>query len=154
MQKKKKDPDETNKSIRLSAGIAHGLVTSPIMDQVLKKQFPIKTSYWLARILRKIQSELTDFNRLRQTLLEKYGEKDPKTGRLAVINGAVDLGKNMAAFQKDYAELAEIELDIGFYPLPIDLERWPDLSIDEMLWLAPLLAEDDNEGRQTKDEGR
>ena len=128
-------------TIRIAAGLAQELISSPVMGQVLKKEFPVKTSYWLSRILRRLQSEMVDFNQQRHALLEKYGAKDEK-GQFIIVAGQVQLGENAQVFAQAYSELAEIEIDVGFHPLVLDMERCPDLTTEEMLWLAPLLAEE------------
>ncbi len=117
---------------------------------VLKKDLPGgKTSYWLARAAVDINKEFQVFEDTRKKMIEgKYGKKytkDKKDGKGKVIekkgelimkvkkdadgNEAKDERGNVlstyvltdqVAFNKEYMELAEVEVSIKYEPRPID----------------------------------
>ncbi len=119
----------------------------PIMDTlpvVLKKDLPGgKTSYWLARAFVDLQKEFKVLEETRKKLIDdKHGKrytKDKKDKGGKVIEKKGDLVllipkdekgnqigqgtyvmKDMEKFNKDYAEVAEQEVEIKYEPRPID----------------------------------
>lgn len=115
-----------------------------ILPVVLKKDLPGgKTSYWLARALVDITKEFGVLEETRKKLIEdKHGKrytKDKKDskgkliekkGELAMLipedkdGNAIGPGtyimKDMAAFEKDFTEIAEQDIEIKYEPRPID----------------------------------
>ncbi len=119
----------------------------PLMDTlpgVLQKDLPGgKTSYWLARAFVDIGKEFKVFEDARKKLIEdKHGKrytKDKKDAKGKVIEKKGDMVlltpedkdgkpigtgtyvmKDMEAFNKDFAELANQECDIKYEPRSID----------------------------------
>ena len=114
------------------------------LPAVLRKDLPGgKTSYWLARALVDLQKEFQVFEDTRKKLIEdKHGKKytkDKKDGKGNVIEKKGDLVmlvpkakdgraigqgtyvmKDMEAFNKDYAEVAEQKIEIKYEPRPIE----------------------------------
>jgi hypothetical protein len=102
------------------------------LKEILDKELPVKPAYWLARIATKLESEGTAFEKARISLVTKHAKKD-KDGKPEVMkdkNGKPTNQFNipdMEAFNKEYLELAnqEIDLDIN----PIKLADLGDISL-------------------------
>lgn len=98
---------------------------------VLGEKLPVKTAYWLARALTQLRVEFEPFERARQKLVEvharkytkdqkdKKGNLTAKKGEL-VREGNIYLMKDMEAFNKEFNELAEQEIEIKCEPIPIE----------------------------------
>lgn len=97
---------------------------------VLGEKLPVKTAYWLARALTQLRVEFEPFERARQKLVEAYAKKHPKDlkekGKIVakkgdmVRVGNVFLMEDMEAFNKEYNELADQEIEIKYEPIPIE----------------------------------
>ena len=119
------------------------MLNFPTAVTVMGKDFPLKFSYWLSRIVRKISDEMKEFMVKKNELLKEYAEKD-KDGKPVLTNGRTFVGKeNAEVFAEKYNELADIEIDVGFYYLELDLDKGPALTPTEITWLLPLLKEED-----------
>jgi len=133
--------------VKLKLGELRGIIET--LPEVLKKDLPGgKTSYWLARAVIDIQKEFQVFEDTRKKLIEdKYGKKYTKDKKVdgkvvwkkgelimqvrkdADGNEAKDANGNVistyvltdqAAFNKEFMELAEQEVEIKYEPRPID----------------------------------
>lgn len=95
------------------------------LSEILGKELPVKPSYWLARIATKLDSELRAFEKARVNLVIKYARKDEKGN--PIVKKDKD-GKptrdydvpDMDAFNKEYDELAEQEIEININPIKLD----------------------------------
>lgn len=104
------------------------------LDVILGKELPVKTAYWLARFLDKVNSEFKAMEIVRIKLAEKYATKDKdgnpimkkdKNGRQT---NQYDLTKaNMEKFQTEFTELGKEEFEIDFKP--IKLEQLGDIKL-------------------------
>jgi len=98
----------------------------PGLDVILAKELPVKTSYWLARFLDKVRSEIGSTEKIRVKLIDKYAKKD-KDGKF--IFKKDEKGKdlqeydftkeNYIKFVKEYDELSNIEMEIDFKPIKL-----------------------------------
>jgi len=96
------------------------------LDVILGKELPIKASYWLARFLDKVRSEIGATEKIRMQLIDKYAKKD-KDGKFIFKKDSKgkDLGEydftkeNLIKFGKEYTELSEVEMEIDFKPIKI-----------------------------------
>jgi len=133
--------------VKLKLGELRGIIET--LPGVLKKDLPGgKTSYWLARALVDINKEFQVFEDTRKKMIEgKYGKKYTKDkkvdGKLVEKKGelVMDVRKDkdgnevkdeqgnpistyvltdQAAFNKEYMEIAEQEVEIKYEPRPID----------------------------------
>ncbi|KKL24810.1 hypothetical protein LCGC14_2411590 [marine sediment metagenome] len=134
--------------MKLKLGELRGIIET--LPEVLKKDLPGgKTSYWLARAAVDINKEFQVFEDTRKKMIEgKYGKKytkDKKDSKGKVIEKKGELimeikkdadGKEVkdangnpissyvltdqVAFNKEYMELAEVEVSIKYEPRPID----------------------------------
>jgi hypothetical protein len=94
------------------------------LNEILEIALPIKTAYWLARLVNKLDSELKAFERVRMNLVTQHAKKDKegkplfkkdKDGKDTNEVVVVDMEK----FQKEFIELAEEDLDIDFKPIKL-----------------------------------
>lgn len=89
---------------------------------VQNMDIPRKTSYWLARYMERIKSEIKIIEKERMKLIKKYAEKD-KDGNPKLIEGKNNFDiskKNRDAFEKEYAELGEVEIEIDYNPIKLE----------------------------------
>lgn len=106
------------------------------LDVILGKELPVKTSYWLARFLDKVSSEMKASETARVKLVEKLSIKDKDGNPLFKKDKdgkdlrppEYDLTKeNMAKFQDEFAILGKEEFEIDFKP--IKLEQLGDIKL-------------------------
>ena len=90
-----------------------------VLSKLINMELPIKLSYAFSKNITKIDRELEVYNKERQRLIEKYGEKDEE-GKLKVKeNGNINI-LDADNFNKDIKEILEIENEIDIHI--IDLE--------------------------------
>jgi hypothetical protein len=94
--------------IKLKNGELQGV--SMGLHDLSAKELPVKAAYWVAKIARKIESELRDFEAARMRLISKYGDKDDKG--FPLIEGNSFKLADTEAFNSEYAELADIDVEI------------------------------------------
>lgn len=91
-----------------------------VLSKLTNMELPIKLSYAFSKNITKIDRELTAYNKERQKLIEKYGEKD-KEGKLKTKeDGTINI-IDIDSFNKDLKEILEIETEVDIHV--IDLEN-------------------------------
>lgn len=110
------------------------------LPKVLEEKLPVKTSYWLSRAAVDITKEFQVFEETRKKMIEgKYGKKYTKDkkvdgkvvekkGELIMVESEDREGNKIStyvltdqeAFNKEFMELAEQEIEIKYEPRPID----------------------------------
>lgn len=82
---------------------------------LLKLELPIKTAYKLAKLSNVIQSELRDFEQLRNNLIKKYGKQSGDEIK-------IDQSDKEAyeKFSSEINELLEAEIEINYSPIDIN----------------------------------
>ena len=91
-----------------------------VLSKVTSMELPIKLSYAFSKNIIKIDRELTAYNKEREKLINKYGEKD-KEGNLKIKkDGTINI-LDSDNFNKDLKEILEIETDVDIHT--IDLEN-------------------------------
>lgn len=97
--------------------------TKPIvfaLREILKKELPIKPSYWFGKLAGKIGEEARLFENERMKLVDKYAAKDID-GKLKAVNDEYQFSdENKQPFTDGYKELAETEIEIDFKPININ----------------------------------
>lgn len=106
------------------------------LDVILAKELPVKTAYWLARFLDKVQSEMKAMETARMKLIDKYATKGKdgkplfkkdKDGK-ELEPQQYDFSKdNYEKFQAEFVELGKEEFEIDFKP--IKLEQLGDIKL-------------------------
>lgn len=110
------------------------------LGEILEKELPVKTAYWLARFLDKVNSENASMEKARIILVKKCAKKDKKGNPLFVKDkDGKDTNQyditDMDAFQNEFIELTNEEVEIDFKP--IKLEALGDIKL-KPLTLAKL----------------
>lgn len=94
------------------------------LEEILTKEIPIKPAYWLARFLNKLQSEFGAFEKARMHLIDKHVKLDEnnkplfKKDKEGKDTNRYDIA-DMDAFQKEFDQLAEEEIEIDFKPIKL-----------------------------------
>lgn len=99
--------------------------SSPILSELLKMELPIKTSYRISKLSKKIEAEVKDYLDKKNDLIRKYGKEDEKT-KIPSIS-AQDT-ENMSLFNNDHGALLSIEIEFDFSPIPISELGKPDIE--------------------------
>mgnify|MGYP001143139418 FL=1 len=80
-----------------------------VLSKLTQMELPIKLSYALSKNITKIDRELTVYNKERQKLIEKYGEKDEEGKLKTKEDGTINI-LDIDSFNKDLKEILEINL--------------------------------------------
>lgn len=76
--------------------------------------FPVKVSYSIKRLIRKIQPEIDIYNEKRNEFIKELGEEDPKTKEFSVKDP-----EKLKEFGERLIELVGVEVEIDFIPISI-----------------------------------
>jgi hypothetical protein len=91
-----------------------------VLNKLTGMELPIKLSYAISKNITKINRELVVYNKERQKLIEKYGEKDKEGNLKAKEDGTINI-LDIDSFNKDLKEILEIETEVDIHL--IDLEK-------------------------------
>ncbi len=91
-----------------------------VLSKLTQMELPIKLSYALSKNITKIDRELTVYNKERQKLIEKYGEKDEEGKLKTKEDGTINI-LDIDSFNKELKEILEIETEVDIHV--IDLEK-------------------------------
>lgn len=89
------------------------------LSGVAQKQLPVKVSYAISKNISKIESELKVYDKERQKLIEKYGEKDEQDKVVVDEKGQIKF-KDKDSWDKDIKALLDIENEIDIHKFSID----------------------------------
>lgn len=90
-----------------------------VLSKLTNMELPVKLSYAFSKNITKIDRELTIYNKERQKLIEKYGEKNEEGNLKTKEDGTINI-LDIDSFNKDLKEILEIETEIDIHV--IDLE--------------------------------
>jgi len=146
-----KKKEKKKKEIETTVGEAEDLMTSPMLDTLLKRSMPFKFNYWLNRIIKKVRKELEDYFDKKKELIDEHVELDDKGEPKTVVRGNIQQFKFKTAeddevFRKRVASLREDPLKLpGIYKLKVDLDdhRFNELNGYEVQLLMPLIEDID-----------
>ncbi len=104
------------------------------LTEVLQMELPVKISYWVAKIAKKLDKELKNYYEQRIKLIQKYGvaiEKEieiEKNGKKVKEKQKTNdwklLPENEVIFNKEHKELLKVEVKIDMEPVKLnDLEK-------------------------------
>jgi len=134
--------------IKVTNGYLEMIGSNSLFQELAKKPFTAKTSYWLARVFSQLQKEGEIYFAEKQKLIEKHakryeadgeeGERKWKKGDMVSDGKSVSL-KDAEGFVKDMKELTEIELDLGLKLIKFDLDKEPACTVEEMTLLVPMI---------------
>ena len=126
MAKKETKPAGTKETITLTNGQIEMMLFNQAFSNAMKKQFPFKVNYWLGRILDKIKHLAEPYQKEVNAVIDKYAEtetgKDGEEKPKRRPDGNIVWGKNEKAAGDALKELREIEVDLGFHKIELDLD--------------------------------
>ena len=91
-----------------------------VLNKLTNMELPIKLSYAFSKNITKIDRELTAYNKEREKLINKYGEKDEEGNLKTKEDGTINI-LDIDNFNKDLKEILEIETEVDIHL--IDLEK-------------------------------
>lgn len=91
-----------------------------VLSKLTNMELPIKLSYAISKNITKIDRELVVYNKERQKLIEKYGEKDEESKLKTKEDGTINI-LDIDSFNKDLKEILDIETEVDIHV--IDLEK-------------------------------
>ena len=94
------------------------------LQKLMANKFPVKVSYGLAKLAAKLNDQLQVIEKVRQGLIETYGEKDPNNSQQIRVTPQSDGFKK---FAEEYGELMSQAVEVVLDPvtLPDTLEVEP-----------------------------
>lgn len=112
-----------------------------IIKKLMEQPLPIKASYKLAGIVKRVDEENARFEEARQASLKSFGTKD-ESGNLQVDdnNNVKFTQENLIEFSKQLAELGREEIEIQSIKIS-DLGDKVELTPSEMLIIADLFVD-------------
>ena len=126
---------------------------SPIIQSLnnfVQVPLPAKYSWRLGKVMKKLQSEVDEFNKSRTVLFEKYGEEIDEENQVKTPPGSSP-GKqfrikeeNMEIFTKELEDLLLESLTINFDPIPLSLVEESSMTIADMANLEVFFVDDDS----------
>ena len=120
--------------IKVTTGEMRNMMES--LSQMAPMQMPVKASYWVARVLAKLQPAYEASEKARVKLVEEFGVKTgPK-----VSTDSPD-SENWPVFEERYTELMAIEVDVD--APQIALSQFGDISLKPafLMSLSKLVTE-------------
>ena len=96
-----------------------------ILEGFLKEKLCLGDKYWLEKLANKLSSEKKLIDKLRNELIEKFGEKTEE-GQISIApfldaeDGVQEPNPKFAEFQKEYFDLLNEVKEIEYRPLPFD----------------------------------
>lgn len=115
------------------------------LGSVKDKKLPIRVELILARNAKKLADIADDIEDKRQTLVEKYGERD-EDGELVIEDGRVPMIDG-AAFRREYDELIETDIEVTLDRLSMedlekcDSDKFDSLTVEEVASLHCIIDE-------------
>lgn len=91
-----------------------------VLTKLTNMELPIKLSYAFSKNIIKIDRELVAYNKEREKLINKYGEKDEEGNLKTKEDGTINI-LDIDSFNKDLKEILEIETEVDIHL--IDLEK-------------------------------
>lgn len=105
-----------------------------VLNKLLTSPLPVKVSYRLSKIIKKLNEELTQFENSRQKLFEKYGTDDGQ--------GSLTVGdQNQAVFLSELNSLLAETVDLEDIKIQLDDIADIKFSAVEIAQLEPWLQE-------------
>ena len=107
------------------------------LQKLMAEKFPVKTSYGLAKLAAKLGDQLGIIEKVRQGLIQTYGEKNPDNPQQIRVDPQ---SEGFSKFAVEYGELMTQEVEIVFdvVTLPDTLEVEPAvlMALDKFITIA------------------
>ncbi len=83
--------------------------TSKALEELSKEKLPLKTSYQVAMLIKKLSDQLSVINKMRLNVIEKYGDKTPEN-KFTILPSS----QNWNKFIEEMNELFMQKIDVDF----------------------------------------
>jgi hypothetical protein len=103
------------------------------LSKVLSQDLPIKQAYRMSKMAKAINSELKEFNEMREKLIRKYGERDEQ--------GNISVKEKANEFNEEFQPLLEEEIELSLIPIDLNEIQNVKLSPIDIANLEPFLDE-------------
>ena len=91
-----------------------------ILNKILAQEFTAIQSFKIGKILKRVNEEMTDFNKIREKMIYKYAEID-EAGEIIVENGNIKIKpEKFDSFQKELEDLLSLKINIEGEKIPIE----------------------------------
>ncbi|AAK79147.1 hypothetical protein BJV85_002822 [Clostridium acetobutylicum] len=101
------------------------------MQQLMKKELPIRASYALMKNKNKVNSVLKNFDEISKKLTDKYVKRDENGNPLKDKKG-LPKSDNQEQWNKDFEELLDIENEIDVHQISISDLQGVNLSVGQL----------------------
>lgn len=127
---------------------------SPIvhsLNNFVQVPIPAKYSWRLSKVMKRLQSEVEEFNKSRAALFEKYGE-EIDADNVGIEGKQLRIKEeNMDVFYSEFNELLSESITISFNPIPISLIE-SSMTIADMANLSVFFEDDDENSSKNVEE--
>lgn len=88
------------------------------LQELIKEVLPVKTAYWLTKLVRKADEQLRDIEAVRVKLMNQYGQRGEDGNLVAdAHNNVVMIPENQAAFATTFNELLSETVEVEGLPM-------------------------------------
>lgn len=133
MVKKETEVNEVKTENRLE--VRELLEAKTALQKLLNSDLPVRTSFKLSRLVRKINEELTDFETKKIELIKKYGKENDKKG-IEVTE------ENKEKFFNDMTEVLKVKIRFDVEPIALISLEGAKLSAVDMVVLEKFIKEE------------
>lgn len=106
------------------------------IEALLDKPLPVKTAYRLQKALRKVISEINEFEQARQRLLVRYSSGPDENGSIMVKP------ENVSEYKEKIQELIDEDVELeGVSKISLDQLEGLDFTVRDMMYLDFLIEE-------------
>ena len=88
----------------------------------INQSLPLKEKYWLNKLITSLTNERQEIEKLRNQLIEKFGEKDENDSIFIpmMVEGSNEPNPQYLEFQKEYQDLLNETKTISYKPISFD----------------------------------
>lgn len=108
-------------------------------NELIEITLPVKVAYYVSKNVKKVVSEIKDFEENRVKLAQKYAKKD-KDG-VPLIEDNQFVMEDMQGFNKEFVELANIDVEFDFPALTIEQFGNSEVKPSTIIKLGPFIEE-------------
>jgi hypothetical protein len=118
-----------------------------IFKGFINHSLPLKEKYWLNKLINNLTQEKQEIEKLRNQLIEKFGEKEESTGSISIPTiiknkkGNEEPNPKFLQFQKEYQELLNEKKSIKYKP--ITLETLESITTEDTYNYLFMLVDDE-----------
>jgi hypothetical protein len=113
-----------------------------ILKGFINQTLPLKEKYWLNKLINSLTNEKQEIEKLRNQLIEKFGEKDESNSIFIpmMVEGTNEPNPQYLKFQTEYQELLNETKTINYKP--ISFETLESITTEDTYNLIFKLVED------------